>query len=111
MPAPLADAPAPGAINDAFLSVLPRIVRQAAFTCRNLRCPHRRADAVQEVVALAWLAFVRAARLGREGRAFASLPGRASAITRCDLAVLAPTPRAFVPNYHLRVWQYPVGAS
>ena len=73
MPAALADAPAPDAHNDTFLSVLPRIVTHAAFACRGLRCPHRRADAIQEVVALAWLGFVRAARRGKDGRAFPSL--------------------------------------
>jgi hypothetical protein len=73
MPPPFADAPAPDALNDTFLSLLPRIVNQAAFACRGLRCPHRRADAIQEVVALAWLGFVRAARRGKDGRYFASL--------------------------------------
>jgi hypothetical protein len=73
MPAPLADAPASDALNDTFLSVLPRITTQAAFSCRGLRCPHHRADAIQEMVALAWLGFVRAARRGKDGREFASL--------------------------------------
>jgi hypothetical protein len=73
MPIPHADVPAPDALNDAFLSVLPRIVAAAAFAFRRVRRPHRRADAVQEVVALAWRNFVRAARRGKDGRAFASL--------------------------------------
>jgi hypothetical protein len=73
MPVPIADVPAPDTLNDIFLSVLPRIVSQAAFACRGLRCSHRRADAIQEVVALAWLGFLRAARRGKDGRAFTGL--------------------------------------
>jgi hypothetical protein len=73
MPAPLADGPAPDYLQAAFLPLLPRIVSHAAFVFRSLRCPGRRADAVQETVALAWRGFVRAARRGKDGRAFASV--------------------------------------
>jgi hypothetical protein len=71
MPVPFADAPAPDDLQSTFELLLPRIVTVAAFAFRGLRCPHRRADAVQETVALAWLGFLRAVRRGKDPRAFA----------------------------------------
>jgi hypothetical protein len=42
-----------------FLSILPRIQTHAEIHFRHLRCPGRRDDAVQEVIALAWKWFLR----------------------------------------------------
>ena len=41
----------------AFVAVLPRIVAKARAAFAAVRCPHDRADAVAEVVALAWERF------------------------------------------------------
>src|SRR5579871_4199946 len=67
----LADAPAVDALRAAFMCLLPRIEAHLAFAFRWLRCPHRRADAVQEAVALAWLGFLRAVSHGKDPSAFA----------------------------------------
>ena len=46
-------------LHDAFLSILPRIELHAQVYFRGLRCPHRKAEAVEETVALCWLYFLR----------------------------------------------------
>jgi hypothetical protein len=71
MAATLADASAPDTLHATFLSLLPRIVSHGIFAFRAVRCPHRRADAIQELVAIAWLGFVRAARQGKDPSTFA----------------------------------------
>jgi hypothetical protein len=44
-----------------FLEILPRIELHAKIYFRHLKCPGRRADAIAEVVAFAWLWFLRLA--------------------------------------------------
>ena len=43
----------------AFLSLLPKLEAKARAAFASIRCPHDRADAVAEVVALAWEQFRR----------------------------------------------------
>jgi hypothetical protein len=52
-----------------FLDLLPRIELHGHIYFRHLRS-HRRADAVQEMVALAWLWYVRLINRGRDPRDF-----------------------------------------
>ena len=64
----------------AFLDVLPRLARVAAFHFRRVRCPDARADAVGETVALCWAWFARLADRGRRPHAFASALARFAAL-------------------------------
>src|SRR5262249_20788005 len=49
-----------------FLSILPRIELHGRICFRFVRCPHRRADAVSEVVALAWKWHLGLAERGKD---------------------------------------------
>jgi hypothetical protein len=53
-----------------FLSILPRIELHGRISFRYLRCPHQRADAVSEVVALAWKWHLRLAERGKDATRF-----------------------------------------
>src|SRR5262245_29344969 len=55
-----------------FLSILPRIELHGRICFRFVRCPHRRADAVAEVVALAWKWHLRLAERGKDATQFPS---------------------------------------
>jgi len=57
----------------AFLEIMARIELHAQIRFRHLRCPHRRADAVAECVALCWAWFVRLAKRGLDGTSYASM--------------------------------------
>jgi hypothetical protein len=52
-------------LHAAFLSILPRIERHGQIYFRHLR-PHKKADAIQEMRALAWKWFVRLHQLGKD---------------------------------------------
>jgi hypothetical protein len=56
-------------LHDTFLAMLPQIRRQAAFAFRALRAEARE-ELVEEVVALAYAAFVRLARRGKAALAY-----------------------------------------
>ena len=59
---PILDVPAVVISEDrqhAFLSLLPKLEAKAHAAFASIRCPHDRADAVAEVVALAWEQFRR----------------------------------------------------
>ena len=60
------------ALHARFLSFLPRIELHGRVCFRHLRCPHRRQDAIQEMVALCWKWFVRLAERGRDATRFPS---------------------------------------
>src|SRR5262245_35712536 len=62
--------PSPAALHAGFLQLLPRVERHARVAFRHVRCPHRRADAVAEVVALAWKWYVRLVRRGQDPASF-----------------------------------------
>jgi hypothetical protein len=55
-----------------FLSILPRIELHGRISFRFVRCPHLRADAVAEVVALAWKWHLRLAERGKDATRFPS---------------------------------------
>ena len=55
-----------------FLALLPRIERHGRVYFRHLKCPHRRADAVAEMVAVAWRWHLRLARRGKDVTRFPS---------------------------------------
>ena len=55
-----------------FLSLLPRIERHGRFYFRFLRCPHKREEAVAEMVALAWRWYVRLVKRGKDPSQFSS---------------------------------------
>jgi hypothetical protein len=57
-------------LHAAFLSILPRIELHAQVYFRGLKCPHRKAEAVQETLALAWKAFVRLTERGKDPLTF-----------------------------------------
>jgi hypothetical protein len=57
-------------LQAAFLAILPRVVKHARFHFRDLRCLHRRDDAVAETVALAWQSFLRLAQRGKDASRF-----------------------------------------
>jgi hypothetical protein len=53
-----------------FLSILPRIELHGRISFRFVRCPHQRADAVAEVVALAWKWHLRLAERRKDATRF-----------------------------------------
>jgi hypothetical protein len=64
--------PAPEDLHARFLLILPRIELHGRVYFRHLRCPHRKEDAVQEMVALCWKWFVRLDERGRDATRFPS---------------------------------------
>jgi len=62
--------PSPAALHAGFLQLLPRVEMHARVAFRHVRCPHRRNDAVAEVVALAWKWYVRLVRRGKDPASF-----------------------------------------
>jgi hypothetical protein len=57
-------------LHAAFLSILPRIERHGQVYFRGVRCPSRREDAVAEMVALAWVWFLRLIAQGKDPLSF-----------------------------------------
>ena len=57
-------------LHAAFLSILPRIELHAHVYFRGVRCPRRKADAVQETVAISWRWFVRLVERGKDPLTF-----------------------------------------
>jgi hypothetical protein len=68
-------------LHAAFLAILPRIELHGRVYFRHVRCPHRRADAIQEMRALAWKWFLRLHERGKDPgdfmKAFTTLLARA----------------------------------
>jgi hypothetical protein len=56
-------------LHAAFLALLPRVERHGRIYFRHLR-PHRKADAIQEMRALAWKWFLRLHQRGRDPAGF-----------------------------------------
>jgi hypothetical protein len=54
------------ALQSRFLLILPRIELHGRIYFRHLRCPHKKADAIQEMRALAWKWFLRLHERGRD---------------------------------------------
>jgi len=63
---------APGArsslahLHARFLAILPRVELHGRIYFRHVRCPHRKADAIQEMRALAWKWFLRLHEHGKD---------------------------------------------
>jgi len=55
-----------------FQTALPRIVRHARVYFRHLRCCHRKADCISEVVSLCWKWWVRLVQRGKNPSSFVS---------------------------------------
>jgi hypothetical protein len=59
-------------LQEGFLAILPRIETHGQVSFRYLKCPHKKADAVQEMVAVSWMWYARATESGKDVHAFAS---------------------------------------
>ncbi len=59
-------------LRQSFQTILPRIETHATICFRHLKCPHRKEDAIQETVGLAWKWFVRLANKGKDACQFPS---------------------------------------
>jgi hypothetical protein len=72
-------------LQAAFLaSVLPKVLSHGRVYFRHLRCPHQRADAVAEMVALAWKWHRRLAERGKDSTRFpTALATFAARAVRC----------------------------
>jgi hypothetical protein len=64
--------PSLAAMQQQFLAILPRIETHAKVHFRFLQCPGKRADAIAEVVAVAWKWYVRATQQGKDPGEFVS---------------------------------------
>src|SRR3954451_7075094 len=53
------------ALHAGFLSILPRVRLHAEVYFRHLKCPHKKEDAVQETLAIAWKWYARATEQGK----------------------------------------------
>jgi hypothetical protein len=53
-------------LHAGFVAMLPRIELHGEVYFRHVRCPHRRADYVAEMVAVCWKWFVRATHQGKD---------------------------------------------
>jgi hypothetical protein len=60
---------APDPLHVGFLALLPRVERHGQIYFRHLG-PHRKADAIQEMRALAWKWFLRLHQLGKDPAGF-----------------------------------------
>jgi hypothetical protein len=63
---PAAHVPSTEVLQAAFLLILPRVELHGRIYFRHLRCPHQKADAIQEMRALAWQWFLRLHQRGRD---------------------------------------------
>jgi hypothetical protein len=69
MPAPARPASL-AHLHAAFLAILPRIELHGRVYFRHVRCPHRRADCVAEMVALCWKWYLRLVERGKDPALF-----------------------------------------
>jgi hypothetical protein len=72
-PLPAPDATSLDALQQHFLAILPRIQTHAQIQFRFLKCPGKRADAIAEVIALAWKWFLRLVEQGKDIDEFVSV--------------------------------------
>ena len=59
-----------GALHARFLLILPHVERHGRIYFRHVRCPHRKADAIQEMTALGWQWFLRLHQRGKDPAEF-----------------------------------------
>jgi hypothetical protein len=75
-------------VQAAFLTILPRVELHAQIYFRGLKCPHRKDDAVQETLAVAWKWFVRLTEPGKDPLTFpAVFAGYAARVVKCGRRV------------------------
>ncbi|MGH7172560.1 MAG: hypothetical protein ACRELG_19955 [Gemmataceae bacterium] len=60
------------AVQAHFVAILPRIELHAKIYFRDVKCPNKREDYIQETRALAWLYFARAIEQGKDPLTFVS---------------------------------------
>jgi hypothetical protein len=70
--APPAPAPSLEGLRAVFLLLLPRIRLHGEVVFRHVQCPHRKEDAIGEMVALAWKWCLRLAERGKDVNDFPS---------------------------------------
>jgi hypothetical protein len=71
-----------------FRALMPRIELHGRIYFRHLRCPHRKADAIEEMTALGWKWFLRLAEKGRDPADFvATFVGFLARAVRCGRRV------------------------
>src|SRR5690242_15354334 len=58
------------AVQARFLTLLPRVELQGRIFFRHIRCPHKKADLLQEMRSLAWKWFVRLHQRGKDATEF-----------------------------------------
>lgn len=64
--------PTSDARHAGFLAILPRVERYAHVCFQHIPCPHRKADAIAEVIDLAWKWYVRLCERGKDVNEFAA---------------------------------------
>ena len=69
---PESPAPSIDQLHAEFLAILPRVETHAQIHFRHLRCADKRADAVAEVIALAWQWYLRLIEQGKDINEFVS---------------------------------------
>ena len=69
-PSVLSPCAATNTVQTGFVTLLPRLQRQAERAFQFLRCPAERADCVQDALALAWAWYRRLAARGQDAAAF-----------------------------------------
>jgi len=75
-------------VQSEFLTVLPRITRHARCYFRHVRCQHKKADFVSEVVSICWKWWLRLVQLGRNpGRFVSALATYAAKAVHCGRRV------------------------
>ncbi|HEY7426290.1 MAG TPA: hypothetical protein VH682_18810 [Gemmataceae bacterium] len=58
-------------LQASFLAlVLPRVLSHGRVYCRHLKCQHRREDAIQDMIGLAWTWHLRLAEKGKDATYF-----------------------------------------
>jgi hypothetical protein len=74
-----------------FLTIVPRIEAHGKVYFRHLKCPHRREDAIQEMLALCWKWFVRLVERGKDPLQFpTTLAAYAAVAVRCGRRLTRP---------------------
>src|SRR5206468_3141130 len=62
--------PPTDALKSTFLSILPRIELHARISSRTIKCAHKRADFISEVVSLSWKWWIRLHERGKDPSGF-----------------------------------------
>jgi hypothetical protein len=64
---------APADLQQAFLSILPRLESYGRICFRDVKCPERREEVISELVAIVWGWFVRLTQKGKDATKFVSV--------------------------------------